>query len=70
MKAKMGPDFVPRWIHDVTCIFVTNRDKVQAVGLAGHWLDLWKHPEDEGCKILKGVRIAEEPTVCHEVWRE
>lgn len=28
----------------------------QAAALAGHWLDLYDHPEDEGCRILKGVK--------------
>lgn len=35
---------------------------MQAVCLAGHWLDLWNHAEDEGCKILKGVKEAEPET--------
>lgn len=36
---------------------------MQAVCLAGYWLDLWDHPKDKGCKVLKGVKeaIAEMP---------
>lgn len=32
----------------------------QAVALAGYWFDLWDHPENEGCKIMRGVTVEED----------